>query len=94
MDSHADDTLTVALAGELDMADADWVEATLAAAAAHHSRLSVDLSGLEFVDSTGLRTLLSLKKRAAALQIELRFDHPSSAVSRIIEAAGLRTALS
>lgn len=93
MDSHSDDTLTVALAGELDMADADWVEATLAAAAAHHSRLTIDLSRLEFVDSTGLRTLLTLKQRAKILNIDLRFDKPSEAVSRVIDAAGLHSVL-
>ncbi len=93
LDSHLDDRLTVALQGELDVNEADWVEATLAAAAAHHSRLTIDLSGLEFVDSTGLRSLLTLKQRAAVMNISLHFDNPSSAVSRVIAAAGLQPSL-
>lgn len=93
MDSHPDDTLTVALAGELDVNDADWVEATLAAAAAHHAKLTIDLSGLEFVDSTGLRSLVTLKQRATILQIAIRFENPTSAVARVIAAAGLQASL-
>lgn len=93
MDSHQDDTLTVTLAGELDVNDADWVEATLAAAAAHHSRLTIDLSGLDFVDSTGLRSLVALKQRATILTIDIRFVNPTSAVSRVISAAGLQASL-
>ncbi|WP_116997654.1 STAS domain-containing protein [Desertimonas flava] len=93
MDSHPDDTLTVTLAGELDVNEADWVEDTLSAAAAHHSKLAIDLSGLEFLDSTGLRSLVTLKQRAAILQIEVRFERPSSAVSRVIAAAGLQSTL-
>lgn len=87
MDSHDDDTVTVVLDGEMDMADADWVEATLATAAEHHRLMNIDLSGLSFIDSTGLRALLSIQQGAKIRGIELRFTHPSSAVSRVLEAA-------
>ena len=93
MESHADDTLTVALAGDLDIGDAEWVEATLAAAVEHRSCLTIDLSGLDFVDSTGLRSLMSLKQTATIRKIDLRFENPSRAVSRLLEAAGLQSAL-
>jgi len=93
MDSHSDDSLTVSLQGELDIDDAAWVEATLAAAAEHHGKLSVDLSGLEFIDSAGLRSLITLKQRATILNIDVGFENFSPAVSRALNAAGLQTTL-
>lgn len=87
MDSRADQTVTVHLDGELDMADAAWVEATLATAAEHHRHMDVDLSKLEFIDSTGIRILISLKQRAQLLDIEAHFINPSAAVRRAIDAA-------
>ena len=89
MDSHDDDTLDVVLGGELDMADADWVEATLATAAAHHHRMNIDLSGLSFIDSTGIRTLMALQQRGVILGIEVHFTNPSTAVNRLLGAASL-----
>ena len=46
MQSDANDVLTVVLDGELDMADADWVEESLAAAAPHHRRMVIELDKL------------------------------------------------
>ena len=93
LDSHQDSTLTVSLAGELDMADATWVEATLATAADHHRRIVIDLSGLEFIDSTGLRSLMTLRQRAQIQSITVEFERPSQAVARAVDAAGLRATL-
>jgi stage II sporulation protein AA (anti-sigma F factor antagonist) len=87
--SDPDDVLTVRLDGELDMAHADWVEDTLAAAGAHHRRIAVQLGALTFIDSTGIRVLLSLKARCHELRIDLTFDDPSEAVERALKAAGL-----
>ena len=78
---------------ELDIADADWVEATLAAAAEHHRGLTIDLSGLEFIESTGLRSLITLKQRAAILGIDAHFVQPSQAVTRTLKAAGIQPTL-
>ena len=89
MDSHPDDTQTVSLTGELDMDDANWVEATLASAADHHRRMTIDLSALEFIDSTGLRALIALRQRATVRQMAISFENPSSAVLRPLKAAGL-----
>ena len=81
--------LTVSLDGELDMADADWVEPTLAAAAPHHRRMEVDLDGVSFIDSTGIRALVTLKQRADVIGLRFGFTHPSDAVRRTLHAAGL-----
>ncbi len=89
MESDPDDVLAVALDGELDMAEVDWVEATLSAAAPHHRRMDVDLHGLSFIDSTGLRTLVTLQQRAEMIGLEFRFTNPSTEARRTLHAAGL-----
>src|SRR5436190_15825878 len=58
------DTVTVAVAGELDLSTADQLDAAfrlLEETAA--DRIVVDLSALSFVDSTGLAVLLEAIKR-------------------------------
>ncbi len=50
----------VALAGELDLANAGTAKAELDAARAADSRVVVDLSRLEFIDSTGIALLVDL----------------------------------
>lgn len=89
MESDPDDVLAVTLDGELDMAEVDWVEATLSAAAPHHRRMEVDLHDLSFVDSAGLRTLVTLQQRAKVIGLEFRFVNPSTEVQRTLSAAGL-----
>gem|GEM_PF-6492573 len=89
MQSDGDDVLTVRLSGELDLAEADWVEETVAAAAPHHRRMVVQLDGVGFIDSTGIRTLLTLKARADVLGIRLDFENPSDTVRRTLHHAGL-----
>jgi anti-sigma B factor antagonist len=89
LESDRDDVLTVRLDGELDMANADWVDDTLAAAGAHHRRIAVELDAVSFLDSTGIRVLQSLRTRSRELNIEVSFVKPSAAVERVLDAAGL-----
>lgn len=49
-------TVTVAVAGEIDMATADQFRRGLAAATGH-DRLVVDLTAVDFLDSAGIRVL-------------------------------------
>ena len=54
------DAVVLVLSGELDVASAPRLEQELASAASGDARLIVlDLRGLEFMDSTGLRAVLT-----------------------------------
>ncbi len=55
---------TIVLTGELDMATASRLEAAVAAAIARGDReLVLDLRGVTFMDSTGLRALLRARQQ-------------------------------
>ena len=57
----------LAFRGELDISNAHWAEAELKRAEqalSDGSRLVLDLRALEFIDSTGLRFILSARARA------------------------------
>jgi len=57
------DEAIVKLAGELDIDSADALERTVAELhTTGHDRIVVDLSRVEFIDSTGLRVLLGLHR--------------------------------
>ena len=58
------DTVAVRLIGELDLAGCDLAEhALLAAEATDAKTVLVDIDGLEFIDSHGLRIILRAHKR-------------------------------
>ena len=57
--------LVVRLSGDLDLAALEAVDTALAQAQmAGHRSVQVDLRGLEFIDSTGIRLLLMAHERA------------------------------
>jgi anti-sigma B factor antagonist len=59
------DSLTVAVAGEIDLSTADQLDAAIREAEeTDTNRIVVDLSALHFVDSTGLSVLLDAIKRS------------------------------
>lgn len=82
--------LTLSLRGRLD---GTWSESTSQALVAtleegwHDLRL--DLSGVDFVSSAGLRTLLLHQKRLAGLGGRMAVVTPSPEVERILDLAGL-----
>jgi anti-anti-sigma factor len=59
------DTVHLLLSGELDIASAHWIEEALRDAEAEGpSLILIDLRELQFMDSTGLRTILAADARA------------------------------
>lgn len=65
------------IVGELDMATATRLDDTVSALLSQGTReLVIDLSGLSFVDSSGLRLLIILNDRAAADGWHLQLVRP------------------
>jgi anti-sigma B factor antagonist len=78
-DPERDGTL-LRVSGELDLVTAPQLEAALAAVTAQPAR--IDLSGLVFMDSTGLRALLGAAREHPGLQINGPLQPP---VQRLLE---------
>lgn len=90
------DVHLLALDGELDLAGATGVEAALAAieaAARPADSVVVDLRGLTFIDSTGLRLLIEASNRAQTATYRLRLLRPKHSVFRVCVIAGIDTLL-
>ena len=81
--------LLVQPAGEIDIATADAVDAHLA----ENRDTILDLTGVTFMDSTGLRTLVGAHNRLKESNHRLRIVIPDGPVERIISITGLTGAL-
>jgi anti-sigma B factor antagonist len=86
-------TETVALQGELDFETAFDVEMRLEQAIGRADVVVVDLSGLDFIDSTGIGTLLEAHKAAQRQGTSLKLLPGKPPVQRVFEVAGLLDAL-
>jgi anti-anti-sigma factor len=87
IDSRRDgDAVVIMLAGELDLASAPDLERELKdAEASNPSRVSIDLSQLGFMDSTGLQALLRARERAGSGSYELSLRRGPHQVQRVFE---------
>ena len=89
MERHPGQT-RVALTGELDIASAEALEQRLEAAeVGAPAVLVLDLRRLEFIDSTGLRTLVAADERARSQGRRLAVVCGPNAVARILEVTQL-----
>ena len=88
--SHGDRTL-MSVSGEIDLYTAPRLHSELAAALAGGGpvRLVVDMSGVEFCDSTGMNVLLSCLRQARERGGELELAAPRPAVRKILSVTGL-----
>ena len=77
------------LRGELDIATAPQVEdAALAMLEQRVSTLVIDLSGLTFIDSSGLRTLIVLNDRATSEDWTLALIRPAEPSLSVLQITG------
>ncbi len=81
---EGDGHVIVSLRGELDVADAASVAAALAAAAARDLEIIVDLSGLDFIDSSGVAALAHGRKHARHAGGDLVLAAPQQQVLRVL----------
>jgi anti-sigma B factor antagonist len=80
------DMVVLSLSGELDLATSALLERELdAAEAARPMRLVVDLAGLEFIDSSGLNTLVQAHERASENGHQLLLRQGPRPVRRLFE---------
>jgi anti-sigma B factor antagonist len=84
----------IRLFGELDLASVASVEDELALVEATDAHVIVlDLSGLQYVDSTGIALLLSAQARSHADGDRLALIRGSAAIQRVFELCGVADVL-
>jgi len=82
----------LALAGEIDPANSEDYLAfarVMIAGSGTESCFTIDLFGVTFMGSSGLRMLLAIKKAATDAGMELRLAGIPRCVSRLLEITGL-----
>jgi len=86
------DHVIVTTAGEIDLYTAPKLQSDLAAIvddAAPAARIVIDMSGVEFCDSTGMNVLLSCLRQVRERGGELELASPRTAVLKILAVTGL-----
>ena len=89
--SQGDHELVIAT-GEIDLYTAPRLQSEIAAviaSAAPASRVIIDMSGVEFCDSTGMNVLLSCLRQARERGGELELAAPRPAIRKILQVTGL-----
>jgi anti-sigma B factor antagonist len=81
------ETVVVALAGELDLGSVGDVQGRLDDLRAEGRPTVLDLDGLSFLDSTGIRLLLSAGEAAARDGWSFHVTRGSDSVRRVLQAA-------
>jgi anti-sigma B factor antagonist len=86
-----DDYTIVTICGEIDLYTAPRLHSELAGLLAEGmpARVVIDMSGVEFCDSTGMNVLLSCLRRARERGGELEIAAPKPAVRKILQVTGL-----
>lgn len=87
------DRATVALSGELDMSGTDRLQTAIDHADTPGGLLVLDLSKLDFIDSTGLEVLLRNARRSQDAGGRLIVTRPSTYVRRLLEITAIDQSL-
>lgn len=89
---NTNNVLKIALIGELDECAADYIRESIDAlidAAVCLSEVTLDLSGVSFMDSTGVGVIIGRYKKLKALGVKLSLFKVSSTVDRVFKIAGI-----
>ena len=89
------DTARAAVVGEVDLATAQMLRDTLLDLLREHPSavLNVDLSGVTFLDCTGIRALLSVHHAAGQVDCQMRVTGPRPIVHRTLDLTGVLSLL-
>jgi anti-anti-sigma factor len=93
---RAGDTAVARLAGEIDMAATFRIEPELERLTRENEihTLVIDVSGVQFMDSTALGLLLATQGRLQAAGIRFLLADPPAGIQRILDVTGAGEALS
>jgi anti-sigma B factor antagonist len=83
------DAFTIALDGEIDAHTAPELAARYTELPAGDADVVIDMSKVDFMDSSGLRVIIELHQRAENAERRLVLRAPSQPVARLIEVSGL-----
>ncbi|WP_197318878.1 STAS domain-containing protein [Saccharomonospora sp. NB11] len=88
--THAD-TVEILLTGEIDLSNSDLVREKIFASIDNRLvAVKIDLGGLAYIDSAGLRILFALAERLRLLQTECRIAAPvGTPARRVLELSGM-----
>ncbi len=89
VESDGAQDLTLLLTGELDIASAGTLRGCLASIDRQCRNVTIDLTGLTFVDSTGISVLIEAHERCESEMRQLTLSNPSGHVTRVIELLGI-----
>ena len=94
--SSSGDHVEISIAGEIDLSNADQVEAEITDAIPNQAvAASIDLSDVTYVDSVGMRIFFNLVAQLRTAQIELKIiAPPRSPARRIVDISGLNSVVS
>jgi anti-sigma B factor antagonist len=90
--SQEQEALRVRLSGELDMSSAltfDEQMRRIEEECGPEGTVLLDMEGLKFMDSTGLRLIVSAHQRAVRAGRHLAIVHTSKAIRRILKLTGM-----
>lgn len=88
------DGVALVVSGDVDLAAHTAFEAEVAKAWDGSSRLVIDLSHVDFLDSMGLRVLVQARQTAAENGSEFALAGPSTPVLRVLDLAGVTSIFS
>ena len=77
------------VSGEVDAHSSESFATALVAAGEQATAVVIDLSGVTFMDSSGLRVLVEAQQRAEAAGSTLALRSPSRQIVRLLDLAGL-----
>ena len=77
-------SVLVSLSGEVDLSNAETVRTGIEVATAGADRIVIDLTAIEFFDSSGLRLLTHLSTHAAGANVPFIVVAPPNSVARSV----------
>ena len=87
--SRSDATAQIRAAGEIDVSCVDELRRAVLQAAADSKRVLLDLSTVEFIDTTGLATLIELRSTLQGRRVLFEIEAADGPVRQAVDVTGL-----